>query len=296
MREQPAEGGQLVAGAPRGLAEQVAQGPDQAVQHEPQPGEGQPPGRGVSGDQQQPELLVDPVGVLAAGAPGSQSGPTHLAVHHLRTGGGDDPESACGGPPAELDPVPEAGDVGIQPVEGTPVDQTEEHPAGGDAEVLLRLVALTLVDLSEVQSEVAAARPGDAGTDLADLVTGVVAAPREDQLGAGDVDARVAHHVAEQLLEGVGGRHGIVVQEPEPVVRRAVGSGRCSPGLGLGGQRRGDPGSEAAPRRAGDHRVEHPVTLRPFEQLHGLVGAAVVDRDQPGRFVGEAGEPGQGLG
>ena len=77
--------------------------------------------------------------------------------------------SACGGPPAELDPVPEAGDVGIQPVEGTPVDQTEEHPAGGDAEVLLRLVALTLVDLTEVQSEVATARPGDTDADLADL-------------------------------------------------------------------------------------------------------------------------------
>ena len=187
------------------------------------------PGRGVTGDQQQPELLIDPVRVPAARSSRPQSGPTHLTVHHLGTRRGDDPEPTGGGPPAQLDPVPEAGDVGIQAVEGVPVGAADEHPAGGDAEVLSRLVTLTLVDLAEIESEVATTRAGDADADLAELVTGAVSAAREDQLGAGDVDAGVGDHVAEELLEGVGGRYRVVVQQPEPVIGFSIRSGGSTP-------------------------------------------------------------------
>ena len=113
----------------------------------------------MSGDQQQPELLVDPVRVPAAGAPGPQPGPTHLAVHHLGRGVVTTRRPRAVARQPSSTPSRKQATSRIQAVEGPPVGQPEQHPAGGDAEVLLRLVALPLVDLAEVEPELAAAGP-----------------------------------------------------------------------------------------------------------------------------------------
>ena len=207
----------------------------------------------------------------------------------------------------QLDAVPEAGRIGIQPVQGVPVAAADQQTAGGDAEVLPRLIALTLVDLPQVETEVATTRTGDRDAHLAELVAGPVTASGEDELGTGDVHAGIGDHVAEQLLQGVGRRDRVVVQQPEPVVgvrwrpllRGGVGARGLSGGVEgcrLCGQGGSDPGAETAPGRAGDHRVQHTVPLGSLQQLQGAVGAAVVDGDQSVRLVREAGQGGQCLG
>ena len=272
----------------------------------PRPGAARPgaaawPARGRR-PRTMPELPVDLAGAPAGQPAGPQTGPTHLAVRDLGARGGDHPVAVEVGAPAELDPVAEDRDRPGRGRRGRARPQCGRASRRSRRRAVLRLVALTLVDLPGVDLQVAAARAGDADPDLADLLAGLPA-PGQQQLGTGDVDRRGR---SPRGRAAGGGCRG-------PVRRRraaARASGRADPGSGrrwtrrrpLAGRRRSwrnaDLTAVPKPNRslAGIDRVHDPLVQGLLQQVTGGVGAVVVDGDQPGGAVRQLSQRVQGVG
>ena len=127
---------------------------------------------------------------------GTKPGAANLAVGDLRSRRGDHAVAVEVRAPAELDAIPEDRQGRIKTVQVLPDGGPDEHAAGGDAEPLLRLVALPLVDLVHIEVELAAPGAGDADPDLADRLAAVPAS-RQQQLGACEIDALVGRYVSQ---------------------------------------------------------------------------------------------------
>ncbi len=199
--------------------------------------------------------------------PTGQRGPPHAAVrslgvedhglrHHERraTGGG--------GAPAEVEVVAEDRQVVVEAAEGLEDLATHEHPGAVDGQDAAYVVVLALVVLAALEPGLAAAGAGDGDADLEQAAQrGPLA-----QLGAEQVGLGVVLRRGEQLREGVGGRGGVVVEEPEPL-RVARFHQAQAHRLGVAGAgRRGPHGAEGR-----------------LEEVGPLVAAAGVDADDPVR-------------
>ena len=75
----------------------------------------------MSGDQQHPELLIDPVRVPAGRSARPQPGPADLAVDHLGLRGGDDPQARGWARQPSSTPSRKQRHVRIEAAEGLPV-------------------------------------------------------------------------------------------------------------------------------------------------------------------------------
>src|SRR5512133_1889274 len=78
------------------------------------------------------------------------------------------------------------------------------------------MIALSLIDLVDIEIELPTASPGDADPDLADRLASVPP-PRQQQLRTGQIDTLIRRHVRQQLVERVRCRHCVVVQQPQPM-------------------------------------------------------------------------------
>ena len=202
--------------------------------------------------------------------PAGQRGPPHPTVrglgvedHGLRH---DQRGVASGrGAPAQVEVVAEDRQVVVEAAEGLEDLTAHEHAGAVDGQDAAYVVVLALVVLTALETGLPAAGAGDRDADLEQ-------APQRGplaQLGAEQVGLGVCLGGGEQLRQGVGGRGGIVVEEPEPL-RVARLRQTQAHGLGVAGAGRGGP-----------HGAEGRL-----EQVGPLVAAARVDADDTVRGPG----------
>ncbi|ESU48337.1 hypothetical protein P376_3689 [Streptomyces sp. HCCB10043] len=207
--------------------------------------------------------------------------------------GDEDPMAGEVGTPAEIDVVAHQGEPAVEAAELLVDVAADEHAGGGDGEDGADLVVLALVLLAAVQAGPAASAVGDGDADFEELLAVVPAA----QLGADDRGVLVGVDDAQHLGERVRLGCAVVVQQPEPLDRFAVGQlGEVvvlvDPGAGLRVPAAGalevrqvvrgqDPGRAG---RLVDGRAEARTACE-------VQDAFVAERlgDQPGRVVGAAG-------
>src|SRR6187455_1972346 len=170
----------------------------------------------MTGNDQHAEQPVNFAWPSPRDAMGTQSGTAHLAVSDLGTWRGHHAVAVEMGTPAKVDAVPEYRQGRVKTVEMPPDRRPYQHPAGGDAKSFLRMIALPLIDLVDIEIELPTASPGDADPDLADRLA-AVPPPRQQQLRTGQIDTLIRRHVRQQLVERVRCRHCVVVQQPQPV-------------------------------------------------------------------------------
>ena len=216
-----------------------------------------------------------------------KSGSTHLAVRHLSTWRGDHAVAVQVSTPTELDAVPENRKRGVKAIQTLPHGAPHQHAAGGHAEPFLRLVTLTLVDLIDIELELTTTGIRNADTDLADGLA-AVPMPRKQQLGSGEIDARVDRYVSEELIQRIRRRHGIVVQQPQPagvVDRDSAEPDGVRVVLKIGGIEV-QSGFDCCPESERSlplvDRVEDAMPTCLVQQHRGRIGACIVDGDQPG--------------
>jgi hypothetical protein len=208
---------------------------------------------------EQPRMAAG--GGRLADLPGGQ-----LAVVHHRVR--DHPDFVAGRvhPPAEVDVVTEQGQVGVEAAQLVPDVPADQHARRADRQHPAVPVLLALVDLARLDPGEAPARPvgGDAGLAQHPAVVEV------PELRAQHRDGPAAAGRPEQLLERVGGRLAVVVQQPDPLHRRfLVGRGfRDRPARRRMLQRAGDGLAVAGLRLHAEHRVRS-------EQLRQRRSAAV---------------------
>jgi hypothetical protein len=142
---------------------------------------------------EQPVNLARPAPRQTAG---TKPGAANLAMRELRTRRGDHAVAVEVSAPPELDTVPKDRQGWIKTIEFLPDGGPNEHAAGGDAEPLLRLVALPLIDLVHIEVEFPAPGVGNADPDLADRLAAVPTS-RQQQLWACQVDALVCGYVSQ---------------------------------------------------------------------------------------------------
>src|SRR6188768_1407106 len=144
-------------------------------------------------------------------AMGTQSGATHLAVSDLGLWRGHHAVAVEMGTPAKVDAVPEYWQGRVKTVEMPPDRTPYQHPTGGNAKAFLRMIALPLIDLVDIEIELPPAGSRDTDSDLADRLA-AVPPPRQQQLRTGEINALIDGHMSQQLVERVRCRHCVVVQ------------------------------------------------------------------------------------
>ncbi len=123
------------------------------------------------------------------------------------------------GAPAQIDVVAHEGEHAVEAAELLVDVAADEHAGGGDGQDGADLVVLALVLLAAVQPGPAAAAVGDGDADFEELLAVVPAA----QLGADDRGVPVGVDDAQHRGERVRLGGAVVVQQPEPLDRFAVG-------------------------------------------------------------------------
>ena len=133
-------------------------------------------------------------------------------VHH---GVGDHPHLVAGRvhPPAEVDVVAEQGQVGVEAAELVPDIAADQHARRADRQHGPAAVVLALVDLARLDPGETPPRAvgGDARLAYHAPVRQVL------ELRADDRHRPAAAGRGEQLLESIGGRLAVVVQQPYPL-------------------------------------------------------------------------------
>ena len=199
--------------------------------------------------------------------PTGQRGPPHPAVRSLGVedhGLRHDQRGVAGGrgAPTQVEVVSEDRQVVVEAAEGLEDLATHEHPGAVDGQDAAYVVVLALVVLTALETGLPAAGAGDRDAHLEQ-------APQRrplTQLGAEQVGLGMCLGGGEQLLEGVGGRGGVVVEEPEPLRVARLRQAQAHR-LGVAGAgRRGPHGAEGR-----------------LEEVGPLVAAAGVDADDPVR-------------
>src|SRR5690606_38374192 len=221
------EAADLVDGLAGHLADEVGEGAQQGAEDQPQQHPRKGGGAGVDEQGVDGAGLVDLVrggGGAAHAVDGAPLAGGRLGVPDDRLGG--DQDAVAGGvrPPAQVDVVPHQGQVPVEPAQFLEDVTADQHARGGHRQHGADVVVLALVLFAPVQTGPAAAGVGDGDADLQQLPAVVPAA----QLGADDghvVAAEfglVVHH-AQELGERVRFGGAVVVQQPQPLHRFAVG-------------------------------------------------------------------------
>ena len=154
--------------------------------------------------------------------------------------------------------------------------RADQHPGGVDGEHLAAVVVLALVVLAALETGLAAAGAADGDADLEQPAQrGPLAELGAERRGVGAVGGD-----GEQLLERVGGRGAVVVEQPDPVVVAGAGARDAA---ARRGPRRRTPLSGGASSTA-------PWRRAPRGAAGGAVGAAGVDGDHPVRAAASAGQ------
>ena len=246
------------------------QGPGDAAAQHPEHG----PQRQVDREDVQRAAPVEQARMTAgrgrlADLPGGQ-----LAVVHHRVG--DHPDLVAGRvrPPAEVDVVAEQGQVGVEAAELVPDVAADQHARRADREHGPAAVVLALVDLARLDPGEAPSGPvgGDARLAHHAPVRQVL------QLRAEDRHRPAAAGRGEQLLEGIGGRLAVVVQQPDPLWARNL----AARGSGCGPAGRGvlqGPGDGGAVTRVRLHAEDRVLAEQLGQRRSAAVQAAGVHPD-----------------
>lgn len=133
---------------------------------------------------------------------------------------GDDESSVpCArGPPSEVDVVSEEGEARVEPAELVEDVATDEHPRGVHRESVMRPVMLSLVVLAALETCLAATGATDRDAHFEQPAQRRPGA----QLGAQDRHRWVLPRGGEEHLERIGCRSAVVMEQPEPLVTRAL--------------------------------------------------------------------------
>ena len=193
-------------------------------------------------------------------------------------------------PPAEVDVVAEQPQAGVEPAEPVPHVAPDEHAGRADRQHRPLVVVLALVDLAGVDARHPAARPVNGDPYLAQGAP-VLAV---EHLGPDDHHGAVLARRPQQLLQRVGGRLAVVVQQPEPLDAGDAGVGRARPAPGRVLQRDRDGLTVAGrPVRAdnrvladqlGEHRPAAVPAARVYaDRLLDLVGLSLKRLDEAGQ-------------
>ena len=219
MPQQPGHRADVGSGLALLLGEQAPgradQGPGHAAGQRPEHG----PERKVDREHVQRAAPVEHARMAAGGRRLADLPGRQLTVVHHRVG--DDPHLVAGRvrPPAEVDVVAEQRQVVVEAAELIPDVAADQHARRADREHGPVPVVLALVDLARLDP--GEPPPGPVGGDarLADHApVGQIL-----ELRAEDRGRPAAAGPGEQLLQGVGRRLAVVVQQPDP-----LGTARCA--------------------------------------------------------------------
>ncbi len=228
----PSTGGEQRAGAAvdgdeRGeLVERLAdRSDDDEAQHPQHRAERQPDGlerqrRAAAVGEQREEGRA---ALLVVGVPTGERRPADAPVSRLCVedhGLGHDQRRVTGrsGAPAEIDVVAEHRQLRVEPAELGERRTTDQEAGAVDGQHLTHLVVLTLVVLTALEAGLPAAGAADRHPDLEQPSEGGPLA----QLGAEEVGLGTGGRGPQQLLERVGRRVAVVVQQPDPLGRETV--------------------------------------------------------------------------
>ncbi len=148
-------------------------------------------------------------------------------VEHDGIGDHANPEAGCVHAPAEVDVLTEQRHARIEAADLLPDISPDEHPRAGNGEGIPVAVVLTLVDLARLD----AGNPAPDGIDRHARLDDHVAVSPVHQLRAKHAGRRRFRGPAQQLLQRIGGRLAVVVQQPEPLdLVRSAASGTAPAG------------------------------------------------------------------